>query len=327
MISLQSTVMADQAENTFPLLTYLDSLVEDLQKDTPKALREFDVDAIHDSRVATRRLKAATELLAPVFHGESSKKFEKALKKLRRSLGPLRDGDVMIEHLSDLKSETHAPAVNWLKDVLTAQRDEARANASRTGPGKVLSKLAGWWELRDAVAESRDAVDSLLAQSVHLRLDAFIELTSQKVNPHELRIAGKSLRYTLEMAAEQGHKLPKSVLKTFKAIQEYLGAWHDNVVIVQTAMSKSLAAELVYKNMPLQQQLLNLSRLFATRAEKEFAKFEKMWISEGEDLATRIREAFPLTTPVTEPKTDLDLPRSEESVNSEATPSDAPAGL
>ena len=95
--------MAEAIVNPFPLLPYLDGLVEELQKDTPKALREFEANAIHDARVATRRLKAATGLLAPILHGDSAKKFEKALKRLRRRLGPLRDGDVMIENLSKVK--------------------------------------------------------------------------------------------------------------------------------------------------------------------------------------------------------------------------------
>ena len=317
--------MADSSQNPFPLLTYLDGLVEELQKDTPKALREFDTDAIHDARVATRRLKAATGLLAPILHGDSAKKFDKAMKKLRRRLGPLRDGDVMIENLSKVTAAGHAPAVNWLRETLTKQRDEARAEAVKQGPGKMLAKLAGWWELRDGIAESADAVDNLLSQAVHLGLDEFVERANQTGNPHELRIVGKSLRYTLEMAAEQGHKLPKSVLKTFKTIQQYLGDWHDNVVIVQSVMRNSLDAELTYKDMALHQQVLNLSRLFATRAQKELAKFTKTWTDEGEQLATRIREAFPLTQPVTESKTDPDPPGSEEPAVSETPPSDVAA--
>ena len=87
---LQSGIMDDSNDKSTSLLAYLDGLVEQLQKDTPRALRDFDAEAIHDARVATRRLKAATELLAPILHGEGSKRFEKALKKLRRRLGPPR---------------------------------------------------------------------------------------------------------------------------------------------------------------------------------------------------------------------------------------------
>lgn len=319
--------MSEITANKCLLLTYLDGLVEQLQKDTPKALREFDTDAIHDARVATRRLKAATELLAPILHGDGCKKFQKALKKLRRTLGPLRDGDVMIDSLSQIKAGAQMSAAGWLRGMLSSQRDAARAAAAGQSAGKILAKLVGWWELRDGIAESSEAVDNLLAQAVHIRLDEFVERANQTGNPHELRIVGKSLRYTLEMAAEQGHKLPKSVLKMFKTIQQYLGDWHDNVVIVQSAMRNALDAELTYKDMALQQQVLNLSRLFATRAEKDFTKFSKTWSDEGQNLAASIRDAFPLTQPVIESKTDPDPPGSAEPEAAEAPPADTPADV
>src|SRR6185312_16160926 len=90
--NLQSPNMASDTKG-FPLLAYLDELVEDLHKNVNKALRAFDADAIHDARVATRRLKAAMGLLESVISSEHRKPFGKVLKKLRRRLGPLRDLD------------------------------------------------------------------------------------------------------------------------------------------------------------------------------------------------------------------------------------------
>ena len=53
--------------------------------------------------MATRRLKAALDLLKPVLSDEHLKPFSKVLKKFRRRLGPMRDLDVMIEHLGEIK--------------------------------------------------------------------------------------------------------------------------------------------------------------------------------------------------------------------------------
>ena len=79
-----------------PLCQYMDELVESMRKDTPAALKQFDEDAIHDTRVATRRLKAALELLEPVLSDAHRKPVAKAGKRLRRRLGPMRDLDVML---------------------------------------------------------------------------------------------------------------------------------------------------------------------------------------------------------------------------------------
>ena len=104
----------------------------------------------------------------------------------------------------------------------------------------MLSRLGTWWGLREEVEEAREATDSLLAESLHAQLDSFAEQADRltatpaaglrrfaRQDPHAVRIAGKSFRYTLEMAGVQGHKLPAGIMKSFKRMQEALGMWHD----------------------------------------------------------------------------------------------------
>jgi len=301
--------MAHKDENA-PLLKYLDELVEDLHKNVNKALRDFDTDGIHDARVATRRLRAATKLLAPVLSVDRRKPFDKVLKKLRRRLGPLRDLDVMVGNLSKLASGgANASAAGYMTDELSRQQGEERSRAQKkASPADFLSKLGCWYPLREEIAESTDAIDSLLSESLHLQFDAFSEQAGKLGNdpaahrndPHQLRIAGKSLRYTLEMAKEQGHKLPGSILKAFKKMQEALGDWHDDVVLVQCAMGMSLDQMLAYHRPETQDQVLKLSRFFLAKSERELSKFAKLWQAHGDDVAEAIRGRFPLTQSATE---------------------------
>jgi len=127
-------------------------------------------------------------------------------------------------------------------------------------------------------------------------------------DPHELRIAGKLLRYTLELAQSEGHDLPAAVLRQFKRMQELLGNWHDDVVLIQCAMQTSLDGQLSYHDLDMQERLLDLSRFFLRRASRELSSFSTQWKKRGADVARTIRERFPLTkpVPVTEPKTDPD---------------------
>ncbi|HSZ55700.1 MAG TPA: CHAD domain-containing protein [Tepidisphaeraceae bacterium] len=302
--------MSSEAKD-FPFLAYLDELMEQLHKNVPKALRDFDGEAVHDARVATRRLKAAMELLAPVLSDHHRHPFEKVLKKLRKRLGPLRDLDVMIERLSEMSSNA---AARWLCDELIRLREKEREKAGKKAvPADVLAKLSSWWGVRDEIVEARDAIDSLVSESLHLQFDAFAEQASQlnrespaePRDPHELRIAGKILRYTLEMAKEQGHKLPASVLRAFKKMQEALGNWHDDVVLIQCMMQTSLDRQLSYHQLDLQEGLLKLSRTFLGRGNRELARFSKLWQKQGEEVAQTIRGKFPLTRAVvSEPQTD-----------------------
>ncbi len=288
----------DEAE--FPLLAYLDDLVDDLRDHVSGALKAFDADAIHDARVSTRRLKAALDLLEPVLSKGSRELFPIVLKKLRRRLGPLRDQDVMLEHLEELASiALYRPASQWLSDRLKEERVREREKArEKSAPAAVLARLGAWWGLREEVAEAEEAIASLLAQSLHLQLDAFIEqadLISGRASagacskaaqpaangaprppeqlesvrpeladpahphdPHELRIAGKALRYTLEMAREQGHPLPVEVAKSFKKMQESLGMWHDYVVLTEKALTLSSRTLLAHHDAGMQVAVLDL---------------------------------------------------------------------
>lgn len=321
----------------FGLLCYLDELMEDLHDNVPKALKEFDEDGIHDARVATRRLKAAMGLLRVVLSDNHRKDFEKVLKKLRKRLGPMRDLDVMIGRLATLESHSvHGPAATWLKTQLEKQRDDERSDAkTKSGSADTLAKLGAWWHVREEVEEAREAVDSLLAQSLHLQLDSFAERAqgvdrpmngskeaAAHQDPHELRIAGKLLRYTLEAADAQGHALPPAVMRHFKRMQEALGNWHDDVVLVECAMETSNQCMLAYHDLALAESVLDLSRFFLRRAAKELANFTKLWQRRGEEVARIIREKFPLTSSVIESKTGLDPAGSDGTPAAEPTPPD-----
>jgi CHAD domain-containing protein len=337
-----------KTDESFPLLQREDELVDELRENVPKALKEFDEEAIHQARVATRRLKAALELTGPVLPKDQHKPFSRALRKLRRRLGPLRDLDVMIGHLQAMsKQKTSHGAIVWLLGRLEQARVDARKmDAKESSPGRVLARLGTWWGVRDATASVREAIDSLLAEALHLQLDSFAEqadqlvarTTSQTVavldeepnDPHALRIAGKSLRYTLEMAQAEGHDLPRKVMKAFKRMQESLGQWHDYVVLSERAMQESLAALLPHHDAALQNEVLDLAKSFLRRASKHLAEFATLWSERGAELSAAVRSHFPLSRPVapvaepvTAPKTDPDPPGSAEPAIQEVPAPDA----
>jgi CHAD domain-containing protein len=173
--------------------------------------------------------------------------------------------------------------------------------------------------VREEVEEAREAIDSLLAQSLHLQLDAFAERAqgvarqiagsadqTGRQDPHELRIAAKLLRYTMELAQAQGHALPPAMLRQFKQMQESLGNWHDDVVLVESALRMALDCMLAYHDLPMQERTLGLSRFFLRRAARELSGFTRRWTKRGDELARIIREKFPLTTAVIESKTGPD---------------------
>jgi len=328
-----------------PLCEYLDDLVAELQRLVPLALRDWEEDAIHHSRVATRRLKAGIDLFRPVLSDDARKAFAKVTRRLRRRLGPLRDLDVMLKHLEKLAKPAgrggarHGVAVGWLSDQLRGQREKAREDSLEDAPpAKVLGKLATTWaDARAEVLEGTEAVDSLLTSSIHLQLDAFAEQADRLVGAssaeqsesngppqdvHQLRIAGKALRYTLEMAREHGRPLETGVMRTFKRMQDALGLWHDFVVITEWSMRASIEGLLAHHDTKLQADVLALARLTLSRAEQRLKRFGELWKTEGPELTTTIRASFPITQPAA-PASETGTgpgPRATSETSAQATP-------
>src|SRR5206468_2184078 len=61
--------------------------------------------ATHDARVATRRLAAALDVFGGLLDAPSAARVDRALRSLRRRLGPARDADVARDLLESLTGE------------------------------------------------------------------------------------------------------------------------------------------------------------------------------------------------------------------------------
>ena len=136
--------------------------------------------------------------------------------------------------------------------------------------------------------------------------------TEARQDPHAVRIAGKNFRYTLEMAAVQGHKLPAGVMGKFKRMQEALGLWHDYVVLTERAMQISLEELLPHHDAVMQARVLELARTLLKRSTNHLNQFALLWSEGGCDVASAVRQTFPLTRSLSESKTDPDPADSGE---------------
>jgi CHAD domain-containing protein len=317
-----------------PLVDHCDQIIERLRQLVPAALGGDDAKAVHDARVATRRMSAALKLLAPLVSDEQRKPLSKALRKLRRRLGDVRDLDVMLGHLKGLrKARSHAAAVRWLSERIEKARDAVDARGQSEHVSRTLSKLGVWWGVREQIVGRHTEEDALLARSLHAQLCAFSELSDRnsipkddrRADPHELRIAGKSLRYTLEIAQAAGHPVGTRTLKLFKKMQDALGLWHDYVVLAERAMRESSDAMLAHHDAQLQRRVLGLTQLILRRSESQLSRFAELWQSNGEELKTAILAAFP--EQATESRTDRDPSGSDGPTSREDLPQDDPAAV
>lgn len=291
----------------------LEARVDDLRGFVRRALRSWDPDAIHQARVATRRLKAAIDLLQPLLSDEPRLEFARSLRKLRRTLGPLRDADVMLDHLESLRvPEGLAAGAAWVTRRMREHKADLRREAARKlTPRKALARLESWVDLEQEVRESHAAAPPLLARVAPVQVRDFAAradrvATREKAtaapqapaddhegeNVHELRVAGKLLRYTLELAEPLGYNVPRSIAKDFKKLQDALGLWHDFAVLTDKMLSLAIETHLAARCPEVYGQVLNLARLCWARSERYLYQFCNLWTAGGAVLGEGVIGIF-----------------------------------
>ncbi|HEY3320838.1 MAG TPA: CHAD domain-containing protein [Planctomycetota bacterium] len=279
------------------LIKYYDGLVEELNARIPHAL-SGDAEAIHDARVATRRLSAMLNVFEPQLSRGLRERFQRGLKAFRRALGPMRDLDVMIAEFRRLP-DSQMQVRDFLLENLQRARAEGRARMDKLNAPRLLGMLGSWWGLREELKEL--SAGEMLRQSLSGQLDDFCRCAALHVspstaetpqavelNPHELRIAGKALRYTLEATLADGVAIPAPVIHSFKKMQDLLGTWHDLAVLSNQIMQICLEEELALKDAERLRACLTLMRRTTRRAAARLENFRTLWRQDGERLRQEI---------------------------------------
>lgn len=202
--------------------------------------------AIHQMRVAIRRLRAAMSLFRKAVDDKERTAVAEGLRRVARSLGEARDLDVFIANEIDPMREKRPDDADAerLAAHFARQRDAAYAQAREAIDGAphrlaALDALAwvetGRWR-KNAACD--DPAFDFAAKTLARRSDAIRKrarrLSSLSVEErHALRIAVKKLRYAAEFFAplfsadERGGKRAARFVKALAALQDRLGELND----------------------------------------------------------------------------------------------------
>ncbi len=112
-----------------------------------------DIEALHDMRVASRRLRAALSVFAAAFSPKPFGVIEKEAARITDALGAVRDADVQIEFIQgviDQAPESEKVGLRAFLDGLEKGRDHARVllvkelnRLEKSDFGKDFGKLLG----------------------------------------------------------------------------------------------------------------------------------------------------------------------------------------
>jgi CHAD domain-containing protein/CYTH domain-containing protein len=276
-----------------------------------------DGEALHDFRVAIRRLRSTARAWRGELRKSISKPHRRALRAVQTATGAGRDAEVALAWLADQRSQLGGPqhrGLAWLTHRLEQRRSEAMGRVRREVRAEfddLHDDLRNHLELMSVethlarAAEPQAAFADELARKARRYANDLARLLEQVGSPddevpcHRARISGKRLRYLLEPVRAQVEGAA-GIVRQCKTLQDVLGDLNDAHVLLRelgTAVEDAgvehaqrlyaLAREGDGERLRRETRrsarpgLLELTRLVQQRIENLYAELERDWIEGG----------------------------------------------
>lgn len=235
----------------------LESFIEMLKHEAGSRSGE-DIEAVHDMRVSIRRMRSLLRLLEAYFKPKAIRPFMRAMRRVARALGAVRDLDVLIDDLTRFQATLDADnraALQAAIDLLDAERAAAREDLNDTlDRGDYRRFVENFGEfLVTPGAGVKPSDDSMPPIQIRHILPAIIYEHMATVRAHDslidgaanetlhmLRIEFKHLRYLVSPFADIMGTQVKDFVKELKAIQDHLGRLND-VTVAQMRLNDLLS--------------------------------------------------------------------------------------
>ncbi|HFE45188.1 MAG TPA: CHAD domain-containing protein [Nannocystis exedens] len=212
-----------------------------LQREEPGTRLAEDIEALHDMRVASRRLRAAFRLLSGAFSAGQLDAFNRLMSRTGQVLGHARDLDVFLEALPALRASVPEALVEDLEPFEALVVEHRRREQQR-----ILTWLSSATRLRacerfELFLERPPARARGLAMEVGqvapglvlsaarrvYRRGAKIGRKAPPAKLHRLRIAMKKMRYAMEDFSDLYGKRLGGFVRACRELQDVLGAFND----------------------------------------------------------------------------------------------------
>jgi len=247
-----------------------------------KVLKGDDAEAIHDMRVASRRLQQVLDLLYPKPRPPELRRLRRQIRRCRQVLGDVRNCDVLLEAVGrSLGRKRSARREAWtaVQHFLLMRRSESFMRAMRKF-GKI--NLAVFYVNLKEFLHHDKAHDHPEAHHHHASgaphptfahdltsalesawsgFENHIAESHRHSRPeiiHGARIATKRLRYLLEVFHEFGVAGAADVLVWLRQLQKHLGDWHDLEVLEQMMIAMLARPEFLRDHLALAMEVEKL---------------------------------------------------------------------
>jgi CHAD domain-containing protein len=245
--------------------------------------------AIHDLRVATRRLIAVVDVLRTIAPGAELAAIRKAMKQHLRAFSALRD--IQVQILATRELAPRFPLMQLLRTMLMVRERLLLKQAKEEIHAIHLRDLE-----RD-LAATEHRLESLLTNPVMREVSRHMALgvlgrayaraavlkagamTGRTDRIHRFRIAFKRLRYTAEALQPILPSIDKILLKSMNAYQTRMGEIQDIQVLMATvnSFSRRHGTPSPIRSLRLKVFLMNRRSKLVSKFLASADEFEHLW--------------------------------------------------
>ncbi len=215
----------------------IQSVFQKLERDLVRVSSKQNAENVHRFRSAARRLETLLEELLPK-QKRAHRKLLKALGRIRKRAGKLRDLDVQLAALRSLKIPQEPRRKSQLMNSLIELRAEHE---------KKLRKTLDKEDVREIEKRLKRAAKGVKSATVGDPLAVARKMLGQPPQPdsrgtlpedllHHYRIIGKRARYIAELAPPSAEAT--QFVTQLKHMQDAAGAWHDWFTLTHTAAKR-----------------------------------------------------------------------------------------
>lgn len=215
-----------------------------LKESEPAVRLGLDPEAVHDMRVATRRLRALLRLFRR-FLPANAMRIRSELAWLADALGGVRDLDVQLQALIEVSTQAHVSDEDTSTIIapLEARRSRARNELLNSLNSDRYSMLVAGLNVLQGRAmgkRSRQSAVSVLPKVLYRACSRAFRDGSRIANDsageqyHKLRLRCKRLRYAADVARNIYGKPARTFCKALAELQDVLGQHQDALVLIKT---------------------------------------------------------------------------------------------
>lgn len=234
--------------------------------------------AVHDLRVASRRLISTIDVIMTVTEDEGLKKVRQTLRKRFKMLGALRDLQVQRKRLEAMRPDYPELeaflAVLLLREKRLLKRIDVQLRKVRVGPmgvriGQSMGGLGTLLKNPSVERAARSAVVGAVAASFARAVDLRCRVDpGRTATIHRLRLAFKKFRYQVEALQPLLIGMSERRLKAMNTYQVKMGNIQDNEVL-----SAWLNTYALRRRKPSRENLLRVHQELSRQHEELVALF------------------------------------------------------